>query len=173
MRKFLVVLIVAGLCAVAVAANPTGQTIRPVELKAQPSAEAATVGSLPENTPVEVLQRLGAWYEVKTSAGNGWLRMLTVRGEGGTAKSSSGGSLSALSSLVGGGSSGTPVATGVRGLSEEDLENAQPNPAEFEKLQGFAANREEAKAFAAEAKLSAQTVAYFPPANGQTKGGAK
>ena len=174
------ILILLAVCGAAVAATEYGLTIRAVELKAQPNADAASVATLPEKTRVEVLKRQGAWFEVKATGGNGWLRMLTVRGEGGGenaaeggAKKPSGRGLSMLGSLVTTGTSGTPVATGVRGLSEEDLSHAQENPAELEKLQALASNPQEARKFAEQVKLKSQSIAYLPSGKTQAKGDAK
>ena len=58
------------------------------------------------------------------------------------------------------GSSGTQVTTGVRGLDEEKLANAQPNPGELDKLEKFAAERNAAAGFAAKGKLAAHQVSY-------------
>jgi hypothetical protein len=58
------------------------------------------------------------------------------------------------------GTSGTQVTTGVRGLDAEQLATAQPNPAELQKLEGFAADRGAAEKFAAQGKLSAKSVDY-------------
>ena len=60
------------------------------------------------------------------------------------------------------GSSGITVATGVRGLSEEDLRNAHSNPGEFDKLQKYAANKAKAENFARNAKLKARQLDYLP-----------
>jgi hypothetical protein len=168
-------LLLAGTAAIG-AGGDTGQTIRSVELKDQPNADAASTATLAERTHVEVLQRQGAWLQVKADAGSGWVRMLAIRGEGGPAGKSSGGSgLKSLGSLLTTGSSGTaPVATGVRGLSEEDLAHAQENPGELARLQSMAADQAVARSFAQQAKLKEQTVAYFAgPAGKGKKGGAK
>ena len=58
------------------------------------------------------------------------------------------------------GTSGTQVTTGVRGLDAEQLATAQPNPAELQKLEGFAADRGAAEKFASQGKLSARPVDY-------------
>lgn len=155
------------------AVSDVGQTIRSVELKEQPSADASATATLPEKTHVEILQRQGAWLQVKAASGSGWVRMLAIRGEGGPAgKSSGGGGLKALGSLVTTGSSGTaPVATGVRGLDETDLANAQENPAELAKLQTMAADAALARSFAQQANLKVQTIAYFAAPSGKGKKG--
>lgn len=162
MKYSLMILLVFAAADVAVAAE-YGQTIASSALKAQPTADAANLATLPQKTRVELLKRQGAWYEVKTAnvAAAGWLRMLNVRAEGG-AKPSSGSGLAALSSVVHTGSSGTAVATGVRGLSETDLSNARPDPAELQKLESFASDPEQARDFAGQVPLPAQSIQYLP-----------
>jgi hypothetical protein len=58
------------------------------------------------------------------------------------------------------GSSGTQVTTGVRGLDENQLANAQPNPQELAKLEKFAADANSAAGFADQGKLAAKAVDY-------------
>lgn len=143
----------------------TGVTIKPAELKSEPFADAQTVITLPEASRVEVLKRQGAWMQVKAREGQGWLRMLSVRlGDAAPPQKAGGGIESGVATLLGLKSGAAPgsttVATGVRGLSEEDLKNAQPNPAELEKMRQFSVIGAEARNFAESAKLSPQSVTY-------------
>ena len=173
MKYLLLSLLAAGSVAAAVTGE-FGQTIRSVELKGQPSVDAARVTTLPEKTRVEIIKRQGAWLQVKAPGGSGWVRLLTVRGDGVPAKSSAAGGLKALGSLATTGTSGTaPVATGVRGLSEEDLAHARENPDELAKMQSLASSAGEARAFAAQASLQAKPVAYLAGAGAKGKGAAK
>lgn len=134
--------------------------IRATDLKSQPATDASTVAQLPENTAVEALDRQGGWTRVKAAAGEGWVKMLALRyGSAGSAKKGDTG-LVQMFNVARTGSSGTQVTTGVRGLDEEKLANAQPNPAELEKMEKFAAQRNAAAGFAAKGKLSAQQVDY-------------
>lgn len=139
-------------------------TTRSTELKAQPASDAATLATLPEKEKIETIKRQGAWVQVKSADGKtGWLRMLSLRlGNNESQKTTSG-----LGSLLGFGrnnTTGGTVTTGVRGLSEEDLENAKPNPAELEKMEKFSVNKAQAKRFAASAKLQSQDLEYLAPA---------
>jgi SH3 domain-containing protein len=134
--------------------------IRATELKSEPATDASTVAQLPENTAVEALDRQGGWTRVKAAAGEGWVKMLALRygGSGGTKKGDSG--MAQIFNVARTGSSGTQVTTGVRGLDEEKLANAQPNAAELAKLDKFAAEPGAAAGFAAKGKLAAQPVSY-------------
>ena len=58
----------------------------------------------------------------------------------------------------------------MRGFSEEDLAKAKPNPAEVEKMKGYAATPDQATEFAKAGKLTPQTVAYFDEDGKPVKG---
>ena len=133
-------------------------TVRQVELKKGPAADSETIGQLPENTAVEALERRGSYTRVKTSSGEGWVRMLALRfgGPGAAKKGDSG--ISSLFNVARTGSSGTTVTTGVRGLDPEMLAKAQPNMAELAKMEQFSATPDAAAGFAAKGKLQAQQV---------------
>jgi hypothetical protein len=144
-----------------VAAAQSGYTIRDVAVKKEPYDDAATVGKLAERTPVEVTKRLGGWVEVKSGAQTGWVRMLSVRmGSPETRSGSSG--LGSLFGIARSGSSGASVTTGVRGLDKEQIQNAQPNFAELQKMQGYGVSRQDAQAFAGgDPRLAPQRVDYL------------
>lgn len=143
------------------------QTIHATELQAQAQSDAATLATLPQKTRVDVLRRSGAWSEVKTAGGqSGWVRMLSLRLDAGTARAAPGSpnSSGALSGLLSSGrtSNTATVTTGVRGLTEEDLRNAQANPAELEKMQKYATGKGAAQAFAQRSKLAPVRLEYLP-----------
>jgi len=132
--------------------------IRAAELKKEPATDSATVAELAENTAVDALERRGGWTRVKTAAGEGWIKMLSLRyGAPGTAKSGDTG-LSQLFNVARTGSSGTQVTTGVRGLEAEQIAHARPDAGELRKMQAYAASRETAAAFASRGKLQARAV---------------
>ena len=137
--------------------------IRATELKRQPATDAEMVAELAADTAVDALERKGGWTRVKAAEGEGWVKMLALRygGPGAAKKGDSG--VAQLFNVARTGSSGTQVTTGVRGLDEQQLANAQPNPAELAKLSRFAAKPDAAAAFAAKGKLTAQSVAYPKP----------
>lgn len=135
--------------------------IRATELKADPATDAATVAQLPEKAQVDALERKGGWTRVKAGSAQGWVKMLALRYDG-TAKRGDTGVAQAFN-VARTGSSGTQVTTGVRGLDEEQLAKAQPNPAELAKLDRYAVDRAGANEFAAEGKLSPVSVAYPKP----------
>lgn len=145
--------------ALALAAPAT--VIRAVELKQSPATDAVTLASLAEQSKVEVLERKGGWTRVKTGAGDeGWVRMLALRyaatGEGRQGDTG----IVQLLNVARTGTSGTQVATGVRGLDPEQLKNAKPNPEELKRLRGYRASPDAAAAFAESGKLEARKVDY-------------
>jgi hypothetical protein len=160
MKAFVTALVLALGCGVAAAQS--GYTIRDVAVKKEPYDDAATVGKLAEKAPVEVTKRLGGWLEIKSSTLTGWVRMLSVRmGSPGETRSGSSG-LGSLFGIGRSGSSGASVTTGVRGLDKEQIQNAQPNFAELQKMQGFGVSRQDAQAFAGgDPRLASQPVDYL------------
>lgn len=141
----------------AVLAEPA-TLIRATELKKEPATDAATVAQLEADTSVDALERRGGWTRVKAGGAEGWVKMLALRyGAPGAAKTGDSG-LSQLFNVARTGSSGTQVTTGVRGLEAEQITNAQPNPAELKKMQGFASTPDAAASFAAQGKLEPQVV---------------
>ena len=156
--KFLALLLFLPLLALAEPAT----VIRATDLKKEPATDSATVAALAENTAVEVLERKSGWTRVKAAGGEGWVRMLALRYKPGTAKAGDSGAKE-IYNVARTGSSGTQTTTGVRGLSAEQIGNAQPNLGELNKLKEFAADRGAASGFAAEGGLSAKPVEYPKP----------
>jgi len=156
MRTLLALLLALPLLA---AAEPA-TLMRATELKQEPATDAATLARLPENAAVEALERKGGWTRIKAGAAEGWVRMLSLRfgGPGEAKKGDSG--VTQLFNVARTGTSGTQVTTGARGLDADQLANAQPNPAELAKMDGFAASAEAAASFAAKGRLSATSVEY-------------
>ena len=159
MRFFLLlVFLIPALCA----AEPA-TVARATELKLEPASDATTMAALAENTQVEALERKSGWVRVKAPVGEGWVKMLALRyGGAGAAKQGDSG-INQLFNVARTGSSGTQVTTGVRGLDDKQLANAQPNPAELAKMKGFAVDRNVAAGFASKGKLSAVKVEYPAP----------
>jgi len=136
-------------------------TVRTTELKKEPYTDAETIATLPDQARVEILRRQGGWTQIKAqSTAQGWVKMLSLRlGDGMARKGDSG--IGSLLSVARSGSSGTTVATGVRGLSEEDLKNTRPNPEELQKMERLASTSQDARKFATSAKLGSQQIDYL------------
>lgn len=144
------------------AAEPAS-LIRATELKKDPATDADTIATLQQSAAVEAGERRGAWTRVKAPAGEGWVKMLSLRyGAPGAAKPGDTG-VSELFNVARTGSSGTQVTTGVRGLDADMIKAAQPNQAELSKLDGYAASQDASASFAQRARLVPQAVEYPKP----------
>lgn len=137
--------------------------IRATELKRSPALDAESVAELAAESRVETLERKGGWTRVKADAGTGWVKMLSLRYEGAGSGKAGDSGMAQIFNVARTGSSGTQVTTGVRGLDEQQLANAQPNKAELAKMSRFAARPDAAAAFAAKGELSAHSVEYPKP----------
>ena len=144
-------------------AQEAGYCVRATEVKADPFSDAATVATLAEKAPVRILARQGGWMRVESGAASGWVRMLSVRTGGAEGLQSGDSGVKELFNVARTGRSGTAVATGVRGLDREQIRNAQPNPAELQKMGGYSASAGEAEQFAARAGLAQHAVDYLQP----------
>jgi uncharacterized protein YgiM (DUF1202 family) len=174
--RLLFVSLAAALVSVAVFAQEAATTNRQTELKAEPKVEAATVATLPEGTNVKAVARQSGWTKVEAEQKSGWVRVFHLRFKSTVGESSEGGGSKLLSFL--GGAKREPdkqIATvGVRGLSEQDLKSASPNPEAFKKMQSFRADKPTGERYAHEAKLAAVSVEYVESASqSSSKGGRK
>jgi hypothetical protein len=147
--------------AAGVSAQEAGYTVRQTELKQEPYSDAATTGTLPERAQVKIVSRQGGWLRIESATGAGWVRMLAIRtGASDGAGGDSG--LKQLFNVARSGSSGTAVATGVRGLDKEQIRNAQPNMAELQRMEKFSASEADAERFASSGNLVEQSIDYLP-----------
>ena len=145
--------------AAAPAAAESGAVIRADELKAMPFIDAATSAKVAANQQVTIVGRKGGWIEVQAGGQTGWLRMLNVRLAAGSGPAQGQANVRAAS-LLRTGSSGKTVTTGIKGLGEEDLQNASPDPAQVAKLADFAVPAAEASDNAHASGLVEQQVEF-------------
>lgn len=141
---------------------------RATELRQGPAESSASLGALAADTAVtRTSERKGSWVKVRTAQGStGWVHMFDVGAQAGTAAAGSNTATSGLRSLgglFGGGSSTTATATvGIRGLSAEDIANAQPNPAAVQQAEKLRVSADQAQRFASAAALRKQNVEPLP-----------
>lgn len=132
---------------------------RDTPLRDKPFNDAAIIAQLNAKAAVSVQSRSGAWARISTPDNKqGYVRLLNLRTTSGQQGASG---VGALASVFRTGSSGTSVATGVKGLSEENLTGAEANPAEAEKLATYEATNSQARSAAKRAGLKARTVEYL------------
>jgi hypothetical protein len=135
-------------------------TVRAVELKSTPHADAKTVAPLAADTKVDVVARQGAWVQLKSGRTTGWAKLFDIRAEMATgAPSKKGGTGVADTLSLAMGTRGSSVTTGVRGLDADMLEKATPDAAEYAKLVTYARSKEQASAFAKAGRLATRDVA--------------
>ncbi|NNM51033.1 MAG: SH3 domain-containing protein [Pseudomonadales bacterium] len=166
---------IAGLCLAvfawcAYASNAT--VVRDVNLLADHYGDAATVGQLKAHDRVQVLKDSGAWVQVMLpDKTQGWIRIFDVdcTPPGSSTQSTLVG-LGSLVHLLGTGSTGTTVSTGVKGLSEEQLKLAEPNWQAWNVLASYAVTPSQARHYAANVPLKAVKVPYVGESSGQGGG---
>lgn len=151
------------------AAQETVTTNRMTELRVAPDDAAMLIRPLAEKTPVQTIQRRGPWTQVKVGNDTGWVRMMHLRG-GATVvegeRTTGGGFLSGFQRLLAGDSNrgnqrAQSATLGIRGITEEDLRNAEIDLAAFNRMKGYAVPDGEARRFALQARLSLRSVAYL------------
>jgi hypothetical protein len=151
-------LLAALLCSGIALAEPA-TLLKDSELRASPLGDARVIALLKARDKVTLNTRKGAWAAVKTAGGEtGWVRLFNLR-TGSGQRGASG--LGNVASLFRTGSSGNTVSTGVKGLSEEQLKNAKPNPDEAARLNTFMESDADARNFARQAKLATHHVDYL------------
>lgn len=134
-----------------------GVIIRTGELLSRPFIDSAKTGPVTANQPVTILERRGGWTNVDSNGKAGWVRTLNIRLQAGEPSTGGTGLTAALRT----GSSGRTVTTGIKGLDEDDIRNASPNPAQVEQLSALAVSPAEARQSAAQNNLKEQNVAYL------------
>ncbi len=161
MKQCFLILMMLGLPLSVAAVEQTAFTIRSTEIKKQPYSDAQTLATLAEKSSVKIVLRKGGWVSISSTQGSGWVKMLNLRSNSASEERGDNG-LRSLFNMGRSGSSGITVATGVRGLSEEDLKTASPNPNELAKMKNYAVSQTQAEKFARSGKLSSQTLEYIP-----------
>ena len=158
MKKHLKLLILYALASpILLVAGEVGTALKMDSLRAEPFADAKTVGSLNKNDAIEIMGKKGAWLQVKSKSSTGWVRLLSVK-RGGT--SSSGNSISDIAS----GRTGTGKVvstTGIRGLSAEELKAAKFNEDEMKKMESHTLSASDGQSFANAGGLIATKMAYL------------
>lgn len=146
------------------------------KLHQRPTYLSPMIKQIKAGTQVELISRSGGWKKISTLEDvNGWVRSYQVRN--GIIiterKKESGGFFSSLASLSRKASglfssdkkdfSFQRTATiGVRGLSEEQIKNAQPDLHELKKMESYRSKKSKAKKFAKKGKLVKAKIEHMP-----------
>ncbi|HNP30939.1 MAG TPA: SH3 domain-containing protein [Nitrospirales bacterium] len=165
---FLAMFLVLGFPLKGEASGP-GVAVRSCQVMSEPFKDAREVISLKEGDTVEILKRKGGWFQVSGKGKAGWVRMLYIRpGDSGEKVSAAKEASGVLGLATGRAGSGNVVAaTGVRGLDEEELKEAEFNAQELQTLKTFRTSKKQAQEFANQAGLQVQKVPFIQPADGK------
>lgn len=150
--------------AVAKMAPTPATVIRDTELKEKPFVDAKTLKRLPARSPVTIVDRNGGWLKVTVGGEQGWVRLLHVSSQPSAGSADAARELEAAAKIATGraGSGNIVSTTGIRGLSEEQLRAAKPNPEELQRLERYGATPEQAAAYAGAHKLERRQIPYLP-----------
>lgn len=138
-----------------------GTALKADTMRSEPFADAKATGNFTRSEKLEILGKKGAWLQVKTAKGSGWVRLFSVkRGVG----SSANGQVSSVLGMASGraGTGQVVATTGVRGLNEEELKNAKFNETEIQFLESHSQSADQGQKFAAAAGLKANKLPYLP-----------
>ncbi|MFN9475445.1 SH3 domain-containing protein [Acidovorax sp.] len=130
------------------------------ELRATPALDGKVVVRLAKGNKLEQTDAQEGWVKVKFGRAEGWVRLTHVKtleaaAPAAAPPASSGTNLASIFSAP----SNRPTATtGTRGLTKEQIANAQPNPAEMAQLEKYAINMGQAEQFARSGKVVAQKI---------------
>ncbi len=149
---------------VASASTESGYAVRDCGIMDGPFRDAEEIASLKKGASVTILKRKGGWLNISIETTEGWVRMLYVRrGQKGSAPSSTTEAKGVLGLSSGRAGTGNVVAaTGVRGLGEEELKEAEYSAKQIKKLESFTVSKKKAKKFAKKAKLKSRKVKFLP-----------
>ena len=164
---------------VSLAADSEGVIVRTAKLYQQANPASPLVGQIRAGSRVSIFSRKGGWKEVFSADKNllGWLRSYQVR-EGNFTQAPEAkkepddrGILGGLASFsrkassffnIGGGATSSSTATiGVRGLSKEQIESAEPDIEQLERMQGYASDPGRAAKFGSAGKLRSSAIDYL------------
>lgn len=160
MKKSTRILITASLPALLLinlcVAAETGSALKSDSMRFEPFADAKVTANFNRGDNLEILGKKGAWLQVKSNSGSGWVRLLSVKRGSATNSNQAAGVLAVASGRAGTGQ--VVSTTGIRGLSAEELKAAKFNEAEVKSLESYTQSAEQAKKFAVAGEL--KTVAF-------------
>ena len=131
-------------------------------LYAEPRLDSAQVTLLKLGATGEVIGKQGAWLNLKTPAGSGWLFSFNVRFPSAQAGTGDSGAGQTAGRLFGPRRSVSVTSTvGIRGIEEEDLKQASFNAGQMKLLDGYVATKEAAERGARASRLAPVSVDYL------------
>ena len=160
MKDYLKRLILVSLTAPILALGAdAGTALKTDTVRAEPFADAKTVGSINKNDSVDILNKKGAWLQIKTKKTSGWVRLLSVKRGAATASNNGKSVIDVASGRAGTGQ--VVSTTGIRGLSAEDLKSAKFNEEEMKKMESHTLSASDGQSFASAGGLNSVKLAYL------------
>jgi len=130
--------------------------VRETALRAEPSLFAASVVTVAKGASGESIGKSGIWVQVKTPEGTGWVFTFNLRYGGARTAGSGAAEAAAAGRFVSARPRTQVVSTiGIRGLSEEDLQNATFNGTEMARLKSLSASNRDGEQHARAVGLQA------------------
>lgn len=156
-------LLVAALLALgsAIAQAQTHEVAIATELRATPALNAQVLKHMKAGEQLDVLQTQGGWAKVKIGNAEGWVRLSHLKALQPASGSQASGGGGGLVSLFTAASTKPTATTGTRGLTQEQLANAQPAPQEVRQLENYAVTAAQARQFAHGGKLQARHISDY------------
>lgn len=149
----------------AVSSTP-GTVLRAENLHGEPASTSKVTGSVAKGASVEILGKQAGWLRVNAGSQGGWVRLLSVRaGTGGAGGTGVGDVVGAATRR----SDPTRIVAvaGLRGLSEEDLKQAEFNAEELVRMEAWSVSAAQARTFASQAELATASVPDLPKPQAQ------
>ena len=160
MKDYLKRLILVSLTAPILALGAdAGTALKTDTVRAEPFADAKTVGNINKNDSVDILNKKGAWLQIKTKKTSGWVRLLSVKRGAATASNNGKSVIDVASGRAGTGQ--VVSTTGIRGLSAEDLKSAKFNEEEMKKMESHTLSANDGQSFASAGGLNSVKLAYL------------
>lgn len=160
MKNYLKKLILISLASPILAlSGEIGTALKADSIRAEPFADAKTIGNFSKGDSVNILNKKGAWLQVKTKKNTGWVRILSVKRGGTSGSNNAKGALDVASGRAGTGQ--VVSTTGIRGLSAEELKAAKFNEEEMKKLESHTLSPSDGQSFASAGGLNATKMAYL------------
>jgi hypothetical protein len=130
-------------------------------LLSEPRNDATVVANLKSGVAGDATVKKGAWVNVKTAAGTGWILSFNLR-YGAAAAGGSGPDASTISRLAAPRQKLNVTSTiGVRGIESEDLKQAQFSASEMKQFEQYHTTAAQAKSTASASGLRAVSVDYL------------
>lgn len=171
MKKLTYLLMAASLPALLVTnicfAAETGSALKADNMRFEPFADAKVTGTINKGDNLEIVNKKGAWLQVKSKSKTGWVRILSVKRGGSSSSNQVGGVLAAASGRAGTGQ--VVSTTGIRGLSAEELKAAKYNESEVKSLESYTQSAEQGRQFANAGNLKTISFPNLKAVKGDSK----